>query len=175
MSQPSPAAADEHTLAVLGRLTRGTLHEIANPLLALTGTTELLRLDVEPGSKLASRLDVVEQTGQEITQIVRALQAFVRAQAEPEARLGLAAAAETAVALVRRVVPLGDVEVSLRVQDEPDVVARPGAVATSLVELLLEAVAAAERESVVELLVRVDGGDAVVTAGAGELRLKAAA
>ena len=175
MSGTATRGPDERALAVLGRLTRGALHEIANPLLALTGSAELALADLEQGPKLRGRLEVVHQTGQEITEIVRALQGFVRAQHEEATRLGLADAAAEAVTLVRRVVPLGDVTLDLRIDDEPEVVEPPGAVAAALVGLLLDGLAAADGHGSVELLVRSDVTDAVVAVtGAGELRLEAA-
>jgi len=166
---------DERALAVLGRLTRGALHEISNPLLALTGSAELALADREQGPKLRGRLEIVQQTGQEITEIVRALQGFVRTQHEEATRLGLADAAAEAVTLVRRVVPLGDVTLDVRADDEPEVVEPPGAVAAALVGLLLDGLAAAGGHGSVELVVRNDGADAVAAVtGAGELRLEAA-
>ena len=39
-------------LATLGRLTRGALHELANPLVALLGSAELALADAEPGTKI---------------------------------------------------------------------------------------------------------------------------
>lgn len=175
MTGGDSAAAHEHALVVLGRLTRGTLHEIANPLLALSGTAELALLDVEPGSKLRERLETVQEMSNEITQIVRALQSFVRSQAEPAAPVGVAAAAAGAVALVRRVVPLADVDVALRVDEDATVVEPPGVVATALVELLLDALSLGAGSSDVELVVGRRGQDAVASAGGAEVRLGAAA
>lgn len=158
--------------ATLGRLTRGALHEIANPLLALGGSAELALADAAPGSKLHDRLLTVRQTSQEIVEIVRALQAFARAQHEPVRRIELAAAADAAVALVRRVSAVRDVELAVRREAEPVVEAAPGAVAAALVDLLLDGLAAAERDGTVELVVSRQGGDAVAAlSGAGELRL----
>src|SRR5688572_5372452 len=97
--------AEARGLEVLGRLTRGALHEIANPLLALVGTAELALGEQPGGSKLHERLALIQRTGQEISEIVRALQGFLRLQAEPPTELSLRDAAEGASALVRRVVP----------------------------------------------------------------------
>ena len=174
MSDTDLPGQDERALATLGRLTRGALHEIANPLLALVGTAEFALGDAEPGSKLHGRLELVHGTGQEIAEIVRALQAFAREQSSPPARLALADSAETAVALVRRVSAVRDVELSLRRESDPEVVAAPGAVSAALVDLLLDGLAGAGRNGHVELVVSREGTDAVAAvAGAGELRLPA--
>lgn len=125
-------------LEVLGRLTRGLLHELANPLVALVGTAQLAHADAEPGSKLAERLALVERTGTEIAEIVRTLQAFVRLQAEPALELSLRDAAEGAAALVQRVLPG---ETVVRVAGDATVHAAPGPVWCELVALIV-----AERE-----------------------------
>ena len=174
MSENRPSGPDEQALIVLGRLTQGALHEIANPLLALNGCAELALADAEQGQKLRSRLEIVQQTGQEITEIVRALQGFVRLQHEDAAQLSLADAVEVAAALVRRVVPLADERVSVRVVDAPQVHARPATVASLLAGLLLDALAAGGHDPV-EIVVGREGGDAVAAVtGGGELRLEAA-
>lgn len=164
---------EERALATLGRLTRGALHEIANPLLALVGTAELALGDAEPGTKLYDRLVLMQGTGQEITEIVRALQGFAREQSAPPTAVALADSAEAAVTLVRRVSAVRDVELAVRRESSATVaIAAPGEVACALVELLLDGLADAARGDTVELVVSRDGADAVATvAGAGELRL----
>jgi C4-dicarboxylate-specific signal transduction histidine kinase len=98
-------------------------------------------------------------------EIVRALQAFVRMQAEPPQTLSVGEAAADAVALVSRVLPAHGVE--LAASGDATVVAAPGELRRRLVELLLSALDDPERGDRVELVV----GDGVVTAtGAGELR-----
>lgn len=174
MTGADPTGSEERALRTLGRLTRGALHEIANPLLALVGSAEFALADVPPGTKLHSRIELVQSTGEEIAEIVRALQAFARQQSAPPARLALGDAAEAAVALVRRVSAVRDVELSVRREAEPAVVAAPGAVASALVDLLLDGLAEAERGDTVELVVSREGADAAAAvAGAGELRLPA--
>ena len=111
--EPVSNVTDEtRALATLGRLTRGALHELSNPLVALLGSAELALGDAEPGTKLHDRIALTQRTGTEVVEIVRALQAFVRLQAEPPEELSVGAAAADAVALVTRVLPTHDVELS---------------------------------------------------------------
>ena len=74
--EPAPDAAQ---LEILGRLTRGALHELANPLLALLGNAELALAEgeAEVGTKLHRRLATIEQTALELSEIVRSLQAYL--------------------------------------------------------------------------------------------------
>ena len=157
---------ETRALATLGRLTRGALHELSNPLVALLGSAELALADAEPGTKLHDRIALTQSTGAEVVEIVRALQGFVRLQSQPPEEVSVGAAAADAVALVERVLPTHNVE--LRTTGDSTTVAGPGEIRRQLVELLLDALDAPARGPVVELVV----GDGVVTAtGGGELRL----
>lgn len=158
-------------LQTLGLLTRGALHEISNPLVALVGSAELALGETQPGTKLHDRVAVTQRTGTEIATIVRALQAFVRSQSLPPGRLSLGQSATDAVALVTRVLPTHDVTIAA--SGDATIVAAPGDVGCALVDLLVEAVEGAKGH--VELAVREDGAEAIVTAtGGGELRFPAA-
>jgi signal transduction histidine kinase len=159
-------------LQTLGLLTRGALHQIANPLVALVGSAELALRDTEPGTKVHDRVALTHRTGSEIAEIVRALQAFVRAQALPAEQLSLGQAANDAIALVTKVLPTHDV--TLSASGDATVVAPPGEVGCALVELLVEALES--RDGGVELTVQARAGGAVVTAtGGGERRFSPAA
>jgi signal transduction histidine kinase len=163
-------AREMRALQTLGLLTRGALHEISNPLVGLVGSAELALGETEPGTKLHERVALTHRTGTEIAEIVRALQSFVRSQSHPPERLSLGRAATDAVALVTRVLPTHDV--TLAASGDATVLASPGDVACALVDLLVEAIE--ESGGSVELTVRTDGGEAIVTAtGGGELRLPA--
>ena len=69
-------------LAAIGELAAGVAHEINNPLFAILGLTEFLLKEAEPGSKAHQRLVLIQQTGLEIKEIVRALLDFARENAE---------------------------------------------------------------------------------------------
>lgn len=157
---------DIRSLATLGRLTRGALHQISNPLVALLGSAELALADAEPGTKLHDRLALTQRTGAEIVEIVRALQGFVRLQSEPPAQLSVGQAAADAIALVTKVLPTHDVELST--SGDATVVAAPGELRGRLVELLVGALDDPGRTGSIELVV---GADAVTVTGGGELRL----
>ena len=158
-------AEELRLLATLGRLTRGALHELSNPLVALLGSAELALGDAEPGTKLYDRISLTQRTGAEVVEIVRALQAFIRLRAQPPEELSVGDAAADAIALVTRVVPTHDVE--LRSSGDATTVVGPSEIQSRLVELLLDALEDPGRGPVVELVV----ADGVVTAtGGGELR-----
>lgn len=142
-------------LATIGRLTGGALHEIANPLLALTGTLELLQGHVDPEAR--DRLELARGTAEEIAEIVRALQAFARDRHLPEADVEVAAAVDGAVALVRRLSAVRDVEIEVAHGAGRRVRARPGAVAHVLVALLLDALAALPDGGTVEVRSAAEG------------------
>ena len=160
-------APESRTLETLGLLTRGALHEMANPLVALVGSAELALADTEPGTKLHDRVALTHRTGSEIAEIVRCLQAFIRTQAEPARPLSLGQAANTAVELVTTVLPTHGV--TLSASGDATIVGSPGEVSSSLVVLLVQALR--DREGALELTVREADGEAIVTAtGGGEVR-----
>ena len=164
-------APETRSLRTLGLLTRGALHEISNPLVGLVGSAELALDEVEAGTKLHQRIALAHRTGTEIAGIVRALQAFIRLQDAPPGPLSLGEAAAETVALVDLVLPTHDV--TLTATGDATVVAAPGEVRCSLVELLVDALESNARGAI-SLTVRSEGTDAVVTApGGGELRLPA--
>ncbi len=166
-------ASEARSLRTLGLLTRGALHEISNPLVALVGSAELALDEAVPGTKVHDRISVTHRTGTEIAGIVRALQAFIRLQDAPAGRFSLGEAAVEAVALVDLVLPTHDV--TLTAAGDATVVASPGEVCGSLVELLVAALERSDSRGAIELTVRSEGHEAVVEAtGGGELRLPAA-
>jgi PAS domain S-box-containing protein len=89
-------------LAAIGELAAGVAHEINNPLFAILGLTEFLLKEAEPGSKALKRLELIQQTGLEIKEIVRALLDFARENAEERHIVPLEDVAQSTVDLVRR-------------------------------------------------------------------------
>ena len=159
--------ADEAPLLrTLGLLTRGLLHEVANPLVALVGSAELALTDAEPGSKLHDRIALTHRTGGEIAAIVRALQGFIRLQDEPARTLSLHEEATAAIELVSTVLPTG--ERTLSVSGDAATTAAPGPIRRQLVELLAEAIQHADPGAAIELAI---DGDVVTVTGGGRLRL----
>ena len=137
------------------------------------GTAELALDQAEPGTKLHDRIGLIHRTSTEIAEIVRALQAFIRLQDERPGSFSLGEAAAETVALVDLVLPTHNV--TLTATGDATVIAAPGDVRCSLVELLVDALDRSDSRGEIALTVRSEGADAVVTAtGGGELRLPAA-
>jgi signal transduction histidine kinase len=165
---------ETRSLRTFGLLLRGALHEISNPLVGLVGSAELALDETEPGTKLHDRIALTHRTSTEIAGIVRALQAFIRLQDTPAEQLSLGEAAAEAVALVDLVLPTHNV--TLTAAGDATVVAAPGDVRCSLVELLVEALERSDSRGAIALTVRCEGSEAIVAAtGGGELRLPAVA
>ena len=89
-------------LAAIGQLAAGVAHEINNPLFAILGLTEFLLKEAEPGSKAEQRLVLIQQTGLEIKEIVRALLDFARENAEERHVVALEDVIRSTVDLIRR-------------------------------------------------------------------------
>jgi len=173
-------AARTARLATLGRLTRGALHELGNPLVALIGTAELAAVGAEPGTRLRERLDLIGETASEIAVIVRALQRVARVgPADDLERVELPTEAAAALALVQRLSPGRSRELEGTYPADAAVVeTRPGALLVALVALLLDAIESAP-PGPIRLAVSRDGGSASVrvtgTRASDEARALAAA
>ena len=89
-------------LAAIGELAAGVAHEINNPLFAILGLTEFLLKETEPESKSYQRLELIQQTGLEIKEIVRALLDFARENAEDRHVVALDDVVRSTVDLIRR-------------------------------------------------------------------------
>ena len=89
-------------LAAIGELAAGVAHEINNPLFAILGLTEFLLKESEAGSKAHTRLELIQQTGLEIKEIVRALLDFARENVEECHVVSLEDVVRSTVDLVRR-------------------------------------------------------------------------
>jgi PAS domain S-box-containing protein len=89
-------------LAAIGELAAGVAHEINNPLFAILGLTEFLLKEAAPASKAHQRLELIQQTGLEIKEIVRALLDFARENAEERHVVALEDVVQQTVDLVRR-------------------------------------------------------------------------
>ena len=155
-------------LAALGRLTPGALHEIANPLVALLGTAELLLLDAERGTKSAERLELVVDTAREISAIVRALQAYSRDRAAPRGPIALDRLAAETVELVRRTSAVRDVALEeVRAEVEVPVEGLPGELKQAVLTLILNALEAQGGGGKVTVASAAAEGSATVTVTGG--------
>ena len=89
-------------LTAVGELAAGVAHEINNPLFAILGLTEFLLKEAEPGSRAQQRLELIQHTGLEIKEIVRALLEFARENPEERHVCSLEEVVVSTIDLVRR-------------------------------------------------------------------------
>ena len=89
-------------LTAIGELAAGVAHEINNPLFAILGLTEFLLKESEAGSRARRRLELIQDTGLEIKEIVRALLDFARENAEERHVVKIEDVVRSTVDLVRR-------------------------------------------------------------------------
>ncbi len=97
-------------LAAIGQLAAGVAHEINNPLFAILALTEFLLKDSIPGTRERERLELIQETGLEIKEIVRALLDFARENADERHVVPLEDVIRATVDLIRRTNAHKDVE-----------------------------------------------------------------
>jgi signal transduction histidine kinase len=159
---PNGGDLEAARLELLGRLLPAALHELANPLVALVGTVELLLRDAEPGPAHA-RLELVERTAEEIAALVRSLQRLTRERLEPRAELDLGSFTRETADLAVRFSGVKGIGGEVRAPVSVTVVAEPPVLRQALLALLLDALQTASTDVEVE----VDAGGVRVSAGAG--------
>jgi PAS domain S-box-containing protein len=150
-------------LAAIGELAAGVAHEINNPLFAILGLTEFLLKESEPGSRAQQRLELIQQTGLEIKEIVRALLDFARENAEDRHVVTLDEVVQSTVDLVRRTNAHKGVEL---IDGYDDLGTRVHASPNQLKQILLNLIANARQAmplgGTVRVTVRRDGDSALV-------------
>jgi two-component system, NtrC family, sensor kinase len=151
-------------LAAIGELAAGVAHEINNPLFAILGLTEFLLKESEPESKAHQRLELIQQTGLEIKEIVRALLDFARENAEERHEVALDDVVRSTVDLVRRTNAHKGVELADTYEDAGALVyASPNQLKQIFLNLIANARQAMPNGGTVAVDVRTEGGFAVAT------------
>lgn len=100
--QFDPRLVQSGKLAAVGELAAGVAHEINNPLFAILGLTEFLLKEAAPGTQPYERLSLIQETGLEIKEIVRALLDFARENADVRHVIELEDVVRSTLDLVRR-------------------------------------------------------------------------
>jgi signal transduction histidine kinase len=141
--------------ALLGRVLPGALHELANPLLALGGTVELLLADPTDEGRRRAQLELVGSTSAEIANVVRTLQRLARERLEPETEISLPTFVAETAGLARRFANVRDVGLDELASPAPAAIvrARPAALRQALLLPLLDALQAAPPATAVGLAV----------------------
>jgi PAS domain S-box-containing protein len=151
-------------LAAIGELAAGVAHEINNPLFAILGLTEFLLKETEADSKAHQRLELIQQTGLEIKEIVRALLDFARENADERHAVMLEDVVQSTCDLVRRTNAHKGVElIDTYDKSEALVVASPNQLKQIFLNLIANARQAMPNGGTVTVDVRREGNYAVAT------------
>ena len=77
------SVVEEERLKVLLQMAGATAHELSQPLMALLGNIELMRMNKDHPEKLAQHMALAEETGQRISDIVNKIQTIRHDQTKP--------------------------------------------------------------------------------------------
>ena len=123
-------------LAAVGGIAGDVAHELSNPLFAILGLVELLLKDLDPASKTAQRLELVQRTGFEMKGIIRTLVDFTRDSTTQASVVQLADVARRGVDLAGRTCAARDVELVVQVTEPVAVECSPSHLTALLVDLV---------------------------------------
>ena len=150
-------------LAAIGELAAGVAHEINNPLFAILGLVEFLLKEVEPGTKPHDRLQLIQQTGLEIKDVVRALLDFARERSDEFETVDLRGVVEQTVELLRRTSLHKEIVLVERYPDEPVAVfASAGQIKQVLLNLVTNAQQAMGESGEIAIELAQEGSTAVL-------------
>jgi signal transduction histidine kinase len=151
-------------LALLGRLARGMVHELNNPLFVVLALTELMARSAEPGSQGADRLAQMHESGVEMRGLVAAIGDLARTPVEtPAGPVHVVPAVQECVDLIRRITLRKDIELVERYEADPVVAICPGELRLAILGLLADAQDGTPEDGRIDVIVTTRGGRAVVT------------
>lgn len=118
LRQPDDDLLELGQLALVGRLARGIVHELSNPLFVMLALAELMARELEPGSQEADRLAQMHESGSELRQLVGALGDLTRAPLDTgRDPVAVADVLVEGIALIRRVTLRKDIDIVERYGD----------------------------------------------------------
>src|SRR5580765_1376546 len=137
----APRLTDEQLLeaarlAAVGGVAGDVAHELNNPLFAILALVELLLKDLDPASKTAQRLELVQRTGLEMKGIIRTLVDFSRDTAPQTSVVQLGDTARPGVDLAGRTSAARDVDLIVQVTEPVAVECSPSHLTALLVDLV---------------------------------------
>ena len=152
-------------LALLGRLARGVVHELNNPLFVVLALADLMLRHAEPGTQVADRLAQVRDSGLEMRGLVGAVGELARAPVEtPLGPVGVSAVLGDAVDLVRRTSLRKDIDIVARFDDgEAEVLGRAGELRLAFLGILVEATEGTPEDGRIDVALVRRSGRAVAT------------
>ncbi len=160
------AAAQSEKLAGLGRLAAGIVHEINNPLVAVTMYSESLcdRWTAAGGNpEDLEKLQAIRDAGQRIQKLTRDLTAYARPSSGRAAALELAPLLEQAALICKPLLKGVDAVLVLELQEVPRVSGSRSALTQVFVNLLTNAAQAIRKGGTIRLGLRAEAGQVLVT------------
>jgi signal transduction histidine kinase/CheY-like chemotaxis protein len=125
-------------VAAMGQLLAGVAHELNNPLAAILGYAQLLRMRVTSGA-LAEQLGTIEQAAMRCARIVKNFLSLARHYPPERQAVSLTGIIENSVEVLAYALKIDDVEIILRLSDGPALWADPHQLEQVVVNLLTNA------------------------------------
>lgn len=136
-------AMEQDKMAAVGLLAAGVAHEFNNLLAGIQGYADLARMGEVKTDELA---DLVSQQSKRAASIVRDLLSFSRKRGGNPERVDVGEAIDQVLRLVGKELAARDIEVERRVDGVPRVLAEPGAIERTALNLVTNAIGAMDQD-----------------------------
>ncbi len=164
------AAEQAEKMAGLGRLAAGIVHELNNPLTAVTMYADALYEKWALGGGAPAdveKLKAIKDAGQRILKLARDLTTYARPSAARPEPVDLATLLDQAAQMCKPALKEADAQVEKAYQPAPQVVVARAAVVQALVNVIANAAQAAPRGGKVRLALSAAGGRVLATVADG--------
>ena len=149
--------------AAVGELAAGGAHEVNNPLQGVLGFSELLIAGLDPDDSRRADLEAIRDEALRARRIVRALQEFASPAPPQLAPTDLPDLIRRTIDLVRYGIERHGVRVQEDLAELPSIQIDPRAIQQAVLNVLTNAAQAVRPNGRIDVRLRADGGDAVLS------------
>jgi len=155
-------AVEQDKMAAIGLLAAGVSHEFNNLLAGIQGYADLARLEPDNASEF---VEAISRQCRRAAGLVRDLLSFSRKRGGAPEPVDMAEAVDQVLRLVRKELAAREIEVEKDIASAPCVMAEPGAIERTVLNLVANAIRAMDRRGKLTVRLSVADGSATLSIG----------